>query len=91
MDKVLLWEKIEGWYRSFLSGSKASGEDEAIVERLQKRLRRFIDDSIVIDIFTDLKANKWHIGEWLTLCYREQFSFRVKRRIIGRFLHCLFK
>ena len=62
-----------------------------IVEQLQQRLRRFIDDSIVIDIFTDLKANKWHIGEWLTLCYREQFSFRVKRRVIGRFLHCLFK
>lgn len=91
MDKVLLWERIEDWYRSFLSESMVSGEDKAIVERLQHRLRRFIDDAIVTDIYTDLKANKWHIGVWLKLCRRGQFSFRVKRRIIGKFLHCLFK
>lgn len=91
MDKVLLWERIEDWYRSFLSESMVSGEDKAIIERLQHRLRRFIDDAIVTDIYTDLKANKWHIGVWLKLCRREQFSFRVKRRIIGKFLHCLFK
>ncbi len=31
MDKVLLWEQIEDWYRSFLSEAKVSGKDKAIV------------------------------------------------------------
>lgn len=80
MDKVLLWEQIEDWYRSFLSEAKVSGKDKAIVERLQHRLRRFIDDAIVTDIYTDLKANKWHIGVWLKLCRRETVLFPCEKK-----------
>jgi len=83
--------KIAKFGGSSVASAEQFTKDKAIVERLQHRLRRFIDDAIVTDIYTDLKANKWHIGVWLKLCRREQFSFRVKRRIIGKFLHCLFK
>ena len=76
-DKVQCWTKIKKWYQDFLSLAPMDSESVYYYNLSRKELNRFIENSILEDIDSDLAANKWRVFKWVSRVFKLRLSVRV--------------
>ena len=90
-EKILLWPIIREWYIDFFSYVPQKAEDKKKHILLKRKLDIFIENSILVDIDSDLYSNKWHILKWIINKRKFQLSMRVIAISFYNFLIKLFR